>query len=143
MSLGTVCHSQLHFGMFFSKEIMADFSGGRITSGQPIPKITCLFGPGGPSPGRSAPSRSQVSEQYARFRLLILDDWDLPFTKKPVLSTGLAGRNQLRGCPDCLVGGTGFPNLCALPAGGRCHLGLNGVKLIFYSQRPDSIELSG
>ena len=28
----TVCHKQLHFGSLFSKEIIADFEGGRITS---------------------------------------------------------------------------------------------------------------
>jgi Transposase DDE domain group 1 len=30
--LDTVCHKQLHFGSLFSKEIIADFDGGRITS---------------------------------------------------------------------------------------------------------------
>jgi hypothetical protein len=32
MPLATVCHNQLHFGSLLSKEIVADFSGGRITS---------------------------------------------------------------------------------------------------------------
>jgi hypothetical protein len=32
MPLETVCHNQLHFGSLFSKEIVADFTGGRITS---------------------------------------------------------------------------------------------------------------
>jgi hypothetical protein len=30
--LDTVCHKQLHFGSLFSKEIIGDFEGGRITS---------------------------------------------------------------------------------------------------------------
>jgi hypothetical protein len=30
--MDTVCHKQLHFGSLFSKEIIADFEGGRITS---------------------------------------------------------------------------------------------------------------
>jgi hypothetical protein len=30
--LDTVCHKQLHIGSLFSKEIITDFEGGRITS---------------------------------------------------------------------------------------------------------------
>jgi hypothetical protein len=30
--LNTVCHKQLHFESLFSKEVIADFEGGRITS---------------------------------------------------------------------------------------------------------------
>jgi hypothetical protein len=32
MPLETVCHNQLHFGSLFAKEIVADFTGGRLTS---------------------------------------------------------------------------------------------------------------
>ena len=30
--MNTLCHKQLHFESLFSKEVIADFAGGRITS---------------------------------------------------------------------------------------------------------------